>query len=218
MNHHTLLFRMAAVCLGAILLLTLLLGCADQQSQISETGDALQTESDVPTGSASASSENAQESLPGTQSSTDDAEYESLLAQADLVIPDRGQTYLQAAQEFTDRFERVKLDVSAGSRYKCTYIRTIVSEDLTITESNRKNHLYKEYGENTWAFREEIVYVPENARAATDVFAANGKPADDESLRVLFEDLPENAYCATACGYITLMGDGWHAEIVGSGF
>lgn len=70
-----------------------------------------------------------------------------------------------------------------------------------------------EIGENTYCFYLTTVFVPENDYALNWSMAGNtgAYTGSDPSV-------PKEAYEYSRCGYITLEEDGWHGEVVGTGF
>lgn len=133
--------------------------------------------------------------------------YES---QEQIVIPNNGQDYLTASQEYCETFMGKHLSATSGSMYCYTYVSCQVEAAENITTS------YREQGkidENTYAFYLTVVFVPENERALRWSMAGNtGKYTGNDP------DVPEGAYKYYRCGYITLADDGWHGNLVGTGW
>lgn len=134
----------------------------------------------------------------------------SYMAQGQIVIPDDGQDYLTAAREYCEAFEGKHLTVTEGSMFCYTYVslRTESAEDTTA-------HFRKqgEIGESTYAFYLTTVFVPENDRALFNSMAGNTREYAGND-----PDVPKGAYEYFRCGYITLEEDGWHGELVGTGW
>ena len=70
-----------------------------------------------------------------------------------------------------------------------------------------------EIGENTYCFYLTTVFVPENDYALNWSMAGNTGEYTGTDPSV-----PKEAYEYSRCGYITLEEDGWHGEVVGTGF
>ncbi len=143
----------------------------------------------------------------------DEAEYQSFGGywnQDAIVIPDEGQDYLAAAQAFCQTLEETHLNVSGGSKYKYSFVQSTVEAAEETTTAMRERG---EIGENTWAFYQTTVFVPENEDAMQWSFAGNtGEYTGSDP------EVPEGAWEYYRCGYITLEDDGWHGEIVGTGW
>ncbi len=128
--------------------------------------------------------------------------------QDQIVIPDEGQDYLAAAQAFCDAFEGKHLDATSGSQFCYTYVACTVSPAEEETAVRRERG---DLGENMWAFTLRTDFVPENERALSWSMAGNTGSCPDP-------DAPEGAYSYSRCGYITRSEDGWHCELVGTGW
>ena len=130
--------------------------------------------------------------------------------QNEIVILDRGQTWLEAAQEFCERFEGIHLQASVGSKYKYTFVRPTVksAEDQTSHFRSIGN-----IDENTWCFFLSTALVPENERALNWSMAGNTGDYTGSD-----PDVPTGAYEYARCGYAHRVPDGWRCEIVGTGW
>ena len=130
--------------------------------------------------------------------------------QNEIVIPDRGQTWLEAAQEFCERFEGIHLQASVGSKYKYTFVRP------TVKSAEEQTAHFRSIGnidENTWCFFLSTAFVPENERALNWSMAGNtGNYTGGDP------DVPAGAYEYSRCGYAHRVPDGWRCEIVGTGW
>ncbi len=126
------------------------------------------------------------------------------------VIPDRGQTYLEAAQEYCERSAEIPLKASDGSAYKYTFVRPTVGAADEETAHFRASGLIDE---NTWCFFQTTVFVPENERARNYSMAGNTGDYTGSD-----PDVPEGAYEYYRCGYAHHEPEGWRCEIVGTGW
>ncbi|MBQ6808709.1 MAG: hypothetical protein IJP07_06095 [Firmicutes bacterium] len=123
------------------------------------------------------------------------------------VIPDTGQSFLEAAQEAVQAVDNIHLQASSGSKECYTYIRSLVSFAEAATTGFRKNG---RIGDNTYCILIERILVPENDRAA--FWAVAGEYTGDDP------DVPERALCNQLCGYVSQEADGWHVQVVGTGW
>ena len=137
----------------------------------------------------------------------DHAEYAAGTANADTVIPDTGQTWLEAAKAWCEQNIEPYFQVSDGSMYKWSYGICQVEED-----GSRKFLLEKGWlEEGAWPFELTEIFVPENPRAEQYFMPGNTAPYAGEDPAV-----PEGAYQRIVRGYVILREDGWHGKIVGT--
>lgn len=127
-----------------------------------------------------------------------------------LVIPNEGQSYLEAAAAYCQAFESIHLQAAPGSKFCYTYVSTQVEAAEDATQHVREQG---ETGEDTYCFYLTTVFVPENDDALNWSMAGNtgAYTGSDPSV-------PEGALEYLRCGYMTLEEDGWHGELVGTGF
>ena len=130
--------------------------------------------------------------------------------QGAIVIPDEGQGYLAAAQEFCQTLEEKHLEVTDGSAFKFAYVQCLTEAAEDTTAAMRE---YGDIGENTWAFTLTTIFVPENQNALDYAMAGNTTEYDGGDPAV-----PEGAWEYFRCGYMTLEADGWHGGLVGTGW
>ena len=127
-----------------------------------------------------------------------------------IIVPDRGQTHLQAAEEFCRIFESRHTEVSDGSQFKYTFVKCDVTEAEEETEHFRR---LGRLSDDAWAFYLTVAFVPENERALMQSMAGNtGEYTGSDP------DVPRGAFSYGRCGYVTSASDGWHAELVGTGW
>ena len=127
-----------------------------------------------------------------------------------IVIENRGQDYLAAAEEYCEEFEGRRKLTSPGSRYRFSYIDCIIEPAEETTAAFRERG---EIGENTYAFYLTTVFVPETELALNYSMAGNtGKYTGSDP------SVPDGAYEYSRCGFITLEKDGWHGNLVGTGW
>lgn len=127
-----------------------------------------------------------------------------------IVIENRGQDYLTAAEEYCEEFEGRRKLTTTGSRYRFSYIDCIIepAEETTVAFRERG-----EIGENTYAFYLTTVFVPETELALNYSIAGNTGEYTGSDPSV-----PDGAYEYYRCGFMTLEKDGWHGNLVGTGW
>lgn len=139
--------------------------------------------------------------------------------QADIVIPDRGQGYLAAAQEHCDTLAAVNLHVSPGSAYGYTWVRCTVKEEKEQTEHFRS---IGRIDENTWAITMTEIFVPENEMARNYSMAGNTEDyveyIRDYAPEAYDPSVPVDAYIRWQCGYVKKDAEGYHTQLVGTGW
>lgn len=143
----------------------------------------------------------------------DEAEYGAVggyKTQDEIVVLNLNQDYLKAALEFSSTLEESHLNVSSGSKYKYSFVQCEVEAAEETTAAMRERG---EIGENTWAFWLDVRFEPENEDALNWSMAGNTGAYTGSDPEV-----PEGAWEYSRCGYITLEDDGWHGEIVGTGW
>lgn len=144
----------------------------------------------------------------------DEAEFSALGGTYDkqdaIVIPDVGQDYLSAAKDFTQALEGIHLQASSGSKFCYTFVSTEVSEADDITQVWRENG---SIDEDTYCFYLKTAFVEENQRALNESMAGNTGVYTGTD-----PDVPEGAWAYIRCGTISRKADGWHGELVGTGW
>ena len=139
----------------------------------------------------------------------DEAEFGTLCDEVDeTAIPNRGQSWEEAAQEYLDAYEGVHLKVRSGSLFKYTWVKNLAEPTEETTQAFRERG---ELDENGYCFYSTTEFVPESERALGYAMAGNTGDCDDP-------DAPEGAYEYYRCCIITLKEDGWHGEILGTGW
>lgn len=139
--------------------------------------------------------------------------------QENIVIPDRGQGYLAAAQEHCDTLSAVCLRLSHGSAFAHTWVKCIVSEAAEETARFRENGMISE---NMWAFYMTEIFVPENETARNYGMAGNtegyAEYIRDYAPEEYAPSVPDGAYIRWQCGYVKKDTDGYHTQLVGTGW
>ena len=121
---------------------------------------------------------------------------------------DKSLSWQEAAQQWADLYEGVHLNVTTGSEYKYTWVKTSVKPSEETTAAFRENG---RIDENTYCFFITTEFVAESEWALSRSMAGNTGNCDDP-------DAPEGAYEYSRCCIITLEENGWHGEILGTGW
>ncbi len=126
-----------------------------------------------------------------------------------IFIPDRGQSYMDAAAEYCQTYENIHLSASPGSKYRYTFVHASVEGRPELTQQ-----LQDSLGSNVYCFHAEAVFIPENARARNQAMEINttevypGTPTDF----ALQKEALEYSYF----GYVALEDGGWRGKIIGT--
>ena len=141
----------------------------------------------------------------------DEAEFGSMRDEVEQgVIPDRGQSWEEAAKEYLDAYEGVHLQVRSGSLYKFTWMKNLVrsaADDVAQWSPDFR----PQPAENEHYFYSTTEFVPETEWALNMAMAGNTGDCGDS-------DAPEGAFEYYRCCIITLKEDGWHGEVGGTGW
>ena len=121
---------------------------------------------------------------------------------------DKSLSWQEAAQQWADLYEGVHLNVTTGSEYKYTWVKTSVKPSEETTAAFRENG---KIDENTYCFSITTEFVAESEWALSRSMAGNTGNCDDP-------DAPEGAYEYYCCCTITLEENGWHGEMCGTGW
>ena len=119
---------------------------------------------------------------------------------------DKSLSWQEAAQQWADLYEGVHLNVTTGSEYKYTWVKTSVKPSEETTAAFRENG---KIDENTYCFSITTEFVAESKWALSRSMAGNTGNCDDP-------DAPEGAYEYYRCCTITLEENGWHGEMCGT--
>lgn len=119
---------------------------------------------------------------------------------------DKSLSWQEAAQQWADLYEGVHLNVTTGSEYKYTWVKTSVKPSEETTAAFRENG---RIDENTYCFSITTEFVAESEWALSRSMAGNTGNCDDP-------DAPEGAYEYYCCCTITLEENGWHGEMCGT--
>ena len=137
----------------------------------------------------------------------------------DKIVISEAQTYLEAAQEHCDKLFEVSLQVSPGSAFRYTWVKCVVESAEEETARFRQNG---QIGENQWAFTLTEFFVPENEAAYQYGMAGNtmdyAEYVREYAPEVYDPDVPEGACICWRVGYVTKAADGYHTELVGTGW
>ena len=146
----------------------------------------------------------------------DDAEEREAWQQAGVFdpIPDRGQTYVEAAYERFERRKEAMRLIDPGSKAYLSY------ETFLITPINdRYEPLEDIAGVDAGAFQVTFIWKAETERAFRARVAGANIPYEEyieKSGETPDPAVPEGAYIGTVFGRATKNEDGWHVEIIGT--
>lgn len=134
------------------------------------------------------------------------------------VIPDRGQTYLEAAQEYAERVAKTHEDiskVSSDSVLSCSYYSISVEYSPEGTKTNREDGVIVE---DAYVISETIIYVPGNSEARDWLMAGNSVYYHEAYNNSENNDstVPENAWICWGFSIIEKRSDGWHYTMLGT--
>ena len=137
----------------------------------------------------------------------DEVEWEALVG--NIVIPDRGQSYQEVAQEWTDQYVQTALKVTPGSQYACSYVRAEASVWDWVPEGAYPSSTD---GKERFYFGYTRVFVPASDKALQYQMAGNTVEYDAS-----LGEAPEGAYMNSQVGPMYLSEDGWRCDGTGTG-
>jgi len=135
----------------------------------------------------------------------DEAEISGL--RGNIVVPDKGQSYQEIAQAWTEAEEEAMLRATPGSKYACTYVKITASinkdavDSWYSMEALKTEHFYFNYS---------TVFIPENDRAKNWLMAGN-------TVEYTGSDAPAGALKYYLMGPMYLTEEGWRCGGVGTG-
>ena len=139
----------------------------------------------------------------------DDVEW--LAQRGDIVIPDEGQSHLEIAQAWSDAATRPALELTPGSGYACTYVRT-VADVSSWTDMPENSYPEQSEGHERFWFSYRRIFVPENAHSQNWQMAGNTVEYDGR-----YGEAPEGAYENFQVGVLYLTDEGWRCDGTGTG-
>ena len=139
----------------------------------------------------------------------DDAEW--FAQQGDIVIPDEGQSHLEIAQAWSDAATRPALELTPGSRYACTYVRT-VADVSSWADMPEGSYPEQSEGHERFWFSYRRIFVPENSHSRNWQMAGNTVEYDGR-----YGEAPEGAYENFQVGVLYLTDEGWRCDGTGTG-
>ena len=140
----------------------------------------------------------------------DEAELDILRYEVeDTPIPNRGQSWEEAAKEYLDAYEGVHLQARSGSQFKFTWMKNLVrSAADEVAQWPSDFRLQPE--ENVYYFYSTTEFVPETQLALNSAMAGNTDNCSDP-------DAPEGAYEYYRNCSIRLDENGWYGTMYGTG-
>lgn len=129
----------------------------------------------------------------------------------ELVIPDRGQTWQEAALDFAEAYYERRIETTPGSQFRWTYVTTEIRPLEAETEQVMKQDGYID--QDSFPFFIRVIFVPETQRASQNAMAGNTGDYTDGDPKV-----PAGALEFGCCATVEKRKDGWHGEIRGTGW
>ena len=139
----------------------------------------------------------------------DEVEWEAL--REGIIIPDRGQSHLEIAQAWADADTQPAVEVTDGSIFACTYVRTVADVDSWADMPETSYPEQSEGHERFW-FSYRRIFVPENEAARSWQMAGNTVEYDGR-----YGEAPEGAYENFQVGVLYLTDEGWRCDGTGTG-
>lgn len=137
----------------------------------------------------------------------DEAEYFALHNAIEPI--DKSLSWQEAAQQWADRYYGAALNVTAGSKYKYTWVKTVITPADDTTAQLRKSGTIDE---NSYCFYTNTAFVAESALSLNYSMAGNTGPCEK------VPDAPEGAYEYSRCCVMYLDSDGWYGQMWGTGW
>jgi beta-lactamase regulating signal transducer with metallopeptidase domain len=134
----------------------------------------------------------------------DEAEISGL--RGDIIIPDKGQSYGEIAQAWTDAFEGAMLRATPGSKFACIYLTATAFTDEEAMDSWYPESLLEK---ERFYFSYSTIFVPENELAKSWLIAGN--TIDYEG-----DDAPDGAMEYFRMGPMYLTEEGWRCDGTGT--
>ena len=129
--------------------------------------------------SSKAKKELGYQTRPFADTIYDEVEWEAL--REGIIIPDRGQSHLEIAQA-ADADTQPALEVTDGSIFACTYVRTVADVDSWADMPETSYPEQSEGHERFW-FSYRRIFVPENEAARSWQMAGNTVEYDAGTAR-----------------------------------
>ena len=121
------------------------------------------------------------------------------------------QSHLEIAQAWADADTQPALEVTDGSIFACTYVRTVADVDSWADMPETSYPEQSEGHERFW-FSYRRIFVPENEAARSWQMAGNTVEYDGR-----YGEAPEGAYENFQVGVLYLTDEGWRCDGTGTG-
>ena len=120
-------------------------------------------------------------------------------------IPDRGQSYIEAVQEYFDSRNEIRMKLPHGCKYANLYAKSIVEEaDTKEVPAQYRERYENDSHEILGAFRCTNIWAPENEAAYhAQIAGVNTEYSGDDP------EVPDGAYWGTIFGWARKDPDGW---------
>ena len=128
-----------------------------------------------------------------------------------ISVPDKGQSYETAAKEYMKLYDQLNLQVTEGSVYKYSYVKSTVSVNQIAKDMTKQRREQGTLGDHEYCFAVETVFVPENDAALAWNMAGNTDLYQGNDPKV-----PEGAFQKSNCCVIAKLDGEWKMTYIGT--
>ena len=128
-----------------------------------------------------------------------------------ISVPDRGQSYETAAKEYMKLFDDLNLQVTEGSKYRYSYVKSTVTVNQIAKDMTKQRREQGTLGDNEYCFAVETVFVPENDAALGWNMAGNTDLYQGNDPKV-----PEGAFQKSNSCVIAKLDGEWKMTYMGT--
>ena len=128
-----------------------------------------------------------------------------------ISVPDKGQSYETAAKEYMKLYDQLNLQVTEGSVYKYSYVKSTVSVNQIAKDMTKQRREQGTLGDHEYCFAVETVFVPENDAALAWNMAGNTDLYQGNDPKV-----PEDAFQKSNCCVIAKLDGEWKMTYIGT--
>jgi len=128
-----------------------------------------------------------------------------------ISVPDKGQSYETAAKEYMKLYDRLNLQVTEGSVYKYSYVKSTVTVNQIAKDMTKQRREQGTLGDHEYCFAVETVFVPENDAALAWNMAGNTDFYQGNDPKV-----PEGAFQKSNSCVIAKLDGEWKMTYIGT--
>ena len=128
-----------------------------------------------------------------------------------ISVPDKGQSYETAAKEYMKLYDQLNLQVTEGSVYKYSYVKSTVTVNQIAKDMTKQRREQGTLGDHEYCFAVETVFVPENDAALAWNMAGNTDLYQGNDPKV-----PEGAFQKSNCCVIAKLDGEWKMTYIGT--